>query len=132
MKKSENGAVTDATILDGFKSKFLQAINDDLNMPVAMSVLWDMIRSNSISAKDKLELAADFDNVFGLKLIEAVEKPEALAEIPEEVSILAAKRLEAKKSKDFKLADEIRNEIKNLGYEVVDTKDGFSINKSAS
>lgn len=132
LKKSENEAATDETVTEGFKSKFLEAINDDLNMPVAMSVLWDIIKSNSISATDKLELAADFDNVFGLKLIESVEMPESKAEIPEEVSLLAARRLEAKKSKDFKLADEIRNEIKTLGYEVVDTKDGFSINKSAS
>jgi cysteinyl-tRNA synthetase len=132
LKNSEDGASTDMAVYDSFKARFIQAINEDLNMPVAMSVIWDMIRSNGISAKDKVGLASDFDRVFGLKLDEAGIQQNSAVEIPDEVSLLAANRMEAKKSKNFKLADEIREEIKALGYEVADTKDGFSISKSGS
>jgi cysteinyl-tRNA synthetase len=132
LKNSEDGASTDMAVYDSFNARFIQAINEDLNMPVAMSVIWDMIRSNSISAKDKVRLANDFDRVFGLKLDEAGIQQNSAVEIPDEVSLLAANRMEAKKSKNFKLADEIREEIKALGYEVADTKDGFSISKSGS
>lgn len=132
LKNSEDGTSTDMSVYDSFKARFIQAINEDLNMPVAMSVIWDMIRSNGISAKDKVRLANDFDRVFGLKLDEAGIQQNSAVEIPDEVSLLAANRMEAKKSKNFKLADEIREEIKALGYEVADTKDGFSISKSGS
>ncbi len=111
-----------------WKNKFLNIINDDLSMPEAMAILWDMLRDESLSPEHKLELAFDFDKIFGLQLDKAEEKTTAI-EIPEEVQDLVKKRLEAKKNKDFKLADELRNAIRKNGFDVVDKKDGAEIKK---
>ncbi len=132
LKNSNDGVETDKEVYEGFKSNFRNAINDDLNMPVAMSVIWDMMRSNGISSNDKLELVKDFDKVFGLNLDQTVKNPIEQIEIPAEIATLAAQRLEAKKAKDFGKADELRDKIKSLGYEIIDTKEGVSIKKSGS
>jgi cysteinyl-tRNA synthetase len=117
---------------DGFKNdykkKFLDKINDDLNMPEAMAVMWDMLKDDKLSASDKLETALDFDSVLGLKLGKEEQKKSG-DDIPDEIFSLVEKRNEAKKSKDFKSADEIRNLIKEKGYEIKDTKDGVEIKK---
>lgn len=111
-----------------YKEKFLETINDDLNMPEAMAVLWEMLRNDKLNASEKLDLAFDFDNVFGLRLSE-ITTESIVEEIPEEINQLAEKRIQAKKNKDFKLADEIRNEIREKGFEVIDKKDGFEVKK---
>lgn len=111
-----------------WKDKFLNTVNDDLNMPEAMAVLWDMLRDDKLSAGDKLELAFDFDKIFGLNLDKA-EQGTSDFDIPEEINVLIIKRTEAKKNKDFKLADEIRNEIKEKGFELLDKKDNVEIKK---
>ena len=117
---------------DGFKNdykkNFLDKINDDLNMPEAMAVMWDMLKDDKLSASDKLETALDFDSVLGLKLGKEEQKKSG-DDIPDEIFSLVEKRNEAKKSKDFKSADEIRNLIKEKGYEIKDTKDGVEIKK---
>ncbi len=111
-----------------WREKFIESVNDDLNMPQAMAVLWDMLRDEKLSSGEKLLLAFDFDRVFGLELNKAgIEKSDL--DIPEEISLLAERRNEAKMNKDFGLADEIRNEIKNKGFEVLDKKDGVEIRK---
>lgn len=116
------------TIIEDYRKIFLEKINDDLNMPEAMAVLWEVIRDENISAEAKLDLLYDFDKVFGLELNQiSIEKNDA--EIPDEIKNLAEKRAEAKANKNFKLADEIRNEIKEKGFELIDKKDGFEIKK---
>jgi len=111
-----------------WKNKFLEKINDDLNMPEAMSVLWEMLKDDKLSADEKLSLAFDFDKIFGLNL-ENTEEEKSEVEIPEEIHLLVEKRKEAKKNRDFKLSDEIRNVIKEKGFDVLDTKDGIEIKK---
>jgi cysteinyl-tRNA synthetase len=111
-----------------YKKKFLNVINDDLNMPEAMAILWDMLRDEKLTPEEKLSLVYDFDKVFGLNLDKAVIEQNEF-EIPEDIGILIKKRIEAKKNKDFKLADEIRNKIKEKGFEILDKKDGIEIKK---
>lgn len=113
-------------IFKSYKEKFLNSINDDLNMPEAMAVMWDMFKEENLNSSDKAELALDFDKIFGLKLDEPVQENE-LTDIPEEIHLLVNKRAEAKKNKDFKLSDEIRDQIKEKGYEISDKKDGVEI-----
>ena len=129
LKNSEDGVETDMEVYELYKSDFVNAINEDLNMPVAMSVLWDMLKSNAVNSNDKLELAKNFDKIFGLNLGQSTEKSDEPIEVPEEITALAAQRLEAKKAKNFSKADELRDKIKSLGYEIIDTKDGASIKK---
>ena len=126
---SSDEAISSSEKKNDFKSRFLEKINDDLNMPEAMSVLWEMLKDGNLSSNEKLNLAYDFDMIFGLGL-ESVQPEKIETDIPEEIRILTEKRNEAKKNRDFKSADEIRDEIKQKGYEILDTKDGIQIKKS--
>ncbi|MDQ3193827.1 MAG: cysteine--tRNA ligase [Bacteroidota bacterium] len=113
---------------DLWREKFLESVNDDLNMPEAMAVLWDMLRDEKLSSEIKLSLSYNFDEVFGLGL-DKKEQVNKDNEIPEDIVSLSNKRNEAKRNKDFKLADDLRNQLKEKGFEVLDKKDGTVIKK---
>jgi cysteinyl-tRNA synthetase len=106
--------------------KLLEAINDDLNIPQALGVLWDFVRAHQ-NPSDKLAALFDFDRVFGLKLSE-VEVSEVV-EVPQEVRELLAQREAARKVKNFTEADALRAKIAELGYDVIDTPAGPRIKK---
>jgi cysteinyl-tRNA synthetase len=113
-----------------YKQRFLGAINDDLNIPSGLAVMWDIVRNDLLSPKTRLELLYDFDKVLGLGLKDVKEK--SGDKIPEEIMSLVNQRNEAKKNKDFKLADELRNKVKEMGYVIVDKKDGVEVTRSGS
>lgn len=117
------------TILNNLYNKFLDAVNDNLNLPLALSVLWDMAKIKERSKK-VYDLLIKCDLALGLDL-ENAEKhlAEDTEEISAEIKELADKRWNAKKNKDWATADSIRNELKNLGYEIKDTQDGYTITK---
>lgn len=115
-----NSSDLNANTVIKYKEKFLQRINEDLNMPEALAVMWEVLKDDLLNANSKLALLFDFDKVFGLNLDKPEEKMKE--ETPDEVMKLVDQRTAAKKAKDFKLADELRNKIKELGYEVVDKK----------
>ena len=106
-----------------FKSKFLDALNDDLNIPQALAVVQEMFKSE-LSNKDKRATIEDFDEVLELGLDE-VEK----LEIPAEVKKLADERAEVRKNKDWTKSDELRDEIEKLGYTIEDAPAGYQIKK---
>lgn len=110
-----------------YRERFLSAISSDLNIPEALAVIWEVIRDESLSPADRLAAAYDFDRVLGLGL-EEVE--ETKTEIPEGIIQLVKERDEARKRKDFKQADEIRTRIKEMGYELIDKKDGVEVKRS--
>jgi cysteinyl-tRNA synthetase len=107
-----------------YKNKFLEYINDDLNMPMALSLIPEVLKSK-LENSEKLALILDFDKVFGLRLKDALES----VNVPEEIEKLALKREEARKEKNYEKADELRKEIEDMGYIVKDTSDGFEIFK---
>lgn len=112
-----------------YKKQFVDAINDDLNIPLALGVLFNLVKEPR--SKDVYDLILDFDRVFGLSL-DKVTEPKVEnnnADVPAEVMELVEKRQAAKKAKDFALADEIRGKISDLGYEVKDTRDGPVVTK---
>ncbi len=108
------------------EEKFHQAINDDLNMPAAMGIVWEVVRMEKKSPKFA-ELLAKFDTVLGLKIGEKTKNVQT--EIPEEIMQLVEQRKQARESKDWAKSDELRELIKNKGYEIKDTKDGMEIRK---
>ena len=114
------------SLIEEFEYKFHKAINDDLNMPIAMSVVWDVIRYNKKS-KDLAKLLLKFDEVLGLKIDEKVQNS---LEIPEEVTKLIEERKVARENKDWKLSDELRDRIKEKGYIIKDSKEGMQIEKA--
>jgi len=106
-----------------FHSKFTQYISNDFQIPQALSLVWDVVKS-SLSDATKLSLLLDFDKVLGLGLDKNIK-----IDIPQEITDLAEKRIQAKQKGNFNLADSIRNEIEKKGYLIEDSKKGYSIKK---
>ncbi|MFA7252788.1 MAG: cysteine--tRNA ligase [Candidatus Paceibacterota bacterium] len=106
-----------------FKEKFLENINDDLNMPKALATVQEVLKAD-LSASDKLATILDFDKVLGLNL---VSQEKEIIEIPHEVKKLLDERLLARQNKDWKKSDELRDEILKLGFIVKDTGEGQEV-----
>lgn len=117
-KKSKN--ITDKAVLDGYMKEFKNAIADDLNMPLALGILWKAVKENL--SEDIYNLALEFDKVFSLDL--GVEE-----EIPADIVKLADERWQARLNKDWALSDKLRDEISALGYQIKDSKEGYEISK---
>jgi cysteinyl-tRNA synthetase len=108
---------------------FGEAMDDDLNVSVALAVLFDFVRDvNNLLDADEISkgeaaivhaLTADFDKVLGV-----IGKIEAEAALPKEAEVLIRKREEARKSKDWKTADAIRQQLKAMGIVIEDTAQG--------
>ncbi len=107
-----------------YKKKFKAFINDDLDTPRALVVLWDVFKDENISNADKKATVLDFDKVLGLGFDNIKEE-----KIPEKIKLLILEREKARVDKDFQKSDELRKEINSLGYEVKDTAGGQKISK---
>jgi cysteinyl-tRNA synthetase len=99
-------------------------MDDDLDTPKALALLWDLVRDASVSNQDKKATLLDFDKVFGFGLDNIKEEI-----IPEEVEAIANEREEARANKDWSKSDELRTEIEKLGYEIKDSDTGYKISK---
>ena len=106
------------------KEKFIEALNDDLNLPQALAVVYEVLKSG-LSDGDKLATIIDFDKVLGLDL----GKGEQEEELPPEIDELVKARQTAKKNRDWELSDALRAEIERYGYYVEDTKEGTKLVK---
>ena len=95
-------------------------------MPAAMGVVWEVVRQENKSP-EFAKLLLKFDTVLGLKIDE--ETNDTKEEIPEEIEQLVEQRKEARKNKDWTKSDELRDLIKEKGYEIKDTKDGVEIKR---
>ncbi len=107
--------------------QFCAAITDDLNSPQAIGALWSRLRDESADPASTLAVVAAVDEVLGLKLIELAEA--AGGDVPAEVIALADERVAKRAEKDFAASDELRDKIKDLGYEVLDGPDGYTLEK---
>lgn len=105
---------------EGYMDQFVAQINDDLNMPRAMAVTWDLVKSDLAPSVKKATLL-EFDHILGLDL--ATWKP-AEQTIPADILTLAEQRQQARVEKRWKDADALRDQIRALGYEVEDTPQG--------
>lgn len=110
----------DNSEIKNYEERFLEAINDDLNMPVAMSVVWDVLKNSKKSVKLK-DLLLKFDNILGLDLANYEVKENKL---PDEIQELVNKRNEARENKDWAESDRIRDILIDKGYNVKDSKEG--------
>jgi cysteinyl-tRNA synthetase len=107
---------------DQYMTQFMNAINDDLNTPQALAVMWEMVRDEDVNQADKATTLIAFDEVLGLNL----DAPPSY-EIPEDVKALAKKRRLARENKDYDKADTLREKIKEKGFQVEDTDAGQRI-----
>jgi cysteinyl-tRNA synthetase len=107
------------------RDAFQKAINDDLDLPAALSITREVPRNSKLSAVERVQLLLDFDRVLGLRL-NSVE-PKARREASEEVLALVRQRDEARTAKNWKLSDQLRDQLKALGFEVRDTAKGTEL-----
>jgi cysteinyl-tRNA synthetase len=105
--------------------RFRGFINDDLNVPRALAVAWEVLRGDLPDPVKRATLAK-FDAVFGLGLVEWKPKAEA---IPDDVRALADQRAGARKAKNWKEADRLRAELHALGWEMEDRPEGYGLKK---
>lgn len=132
--KNANGVDdVDEDIIKEYEERFLAYINDDMNMPGAMSVVWEIARNAKKSIKFA-DLLLKFDKVLGLDMKNAENyllefKHEESEELPEEIKALVEERKQARAEKNWAKSDEIRDRIISLGYSIKDTKDGIIVKK---
>ncbi len=113
-----------------YLQKFKDFINDDLDTPKAIALMWDMMRDKEVSDKDKKATLNEFDKIFGLNLKTlAKEITKSEKEIPKSITKLLADREKARKNKDWAKSDEIRDTILREGFEIKDTEKGVEIRK---
>ncbi len=105
-----------------YETKFLAAINDDLDTPKVLSVVWQIIKNNRLSSQNKKQLLLKFDKVLGLGL----DKIKPL-KIPQKIKQLTAQREKLRTNKQFIQADRLRKQIEKLGYRIEDTLYGPKI-----
>ena len=123
-----NDELKDADIrkISDIEEKFHKAINDDMNMPLAMSFVWEAARFEKKSPK-VAELLQKFDTVLGIEINKIQERKNE--EISEEITKLLEQRKIAREQKEWSKSDEIRDLIKEKGYIVKDTKNGQELEK---
>ena len=132
--KNANGVDdVDEDIIKEYEERFLAYINDDMNMPGAMSVVWEIARNAKKSIKFA-DLLLKFDKVLGLDMKNAEKyllefKHEESEELPEKIKALVEERKQARAEKNWAKSDEIRDRIISLGYSIKDTKDGIIVKK---
>ena len=111
------------------KEKFVGALNGDLNTSLAVTALYDVLKAK-VNDATKLYALKDFDQVLSLNLLAAAQAlqkkqaEEAAASADPEIDALVAARTEAKKAKNYAEADRIRDLLKEMGVEIIDTPQG--------
>lgn len=108
------------------RDKFQLALENDLNIPQALAVVWETVRSDKLPPKDKYNLLIQFDLVLGLGL-DAIDT--SVDVIPKDILDLVEKRETFRKEKNFVQSDAMRKQIEDKGYELEDTPTGYRVKK---
>ena len=122
--------------IDAYRQKFDDALSNDLNMPQALAVAWEVVKSN-IPGQDKYDLLVDFDEVLGLGLAKeskvsakggsAYGRKSQKSKVSKEIKLLMEKREALRKEQKFEEADAVRKAIEAKGYALEDTPEGVRI-----
>jgi cysteinyl-tRNA synthetase len=116
----------DEELVNKYKNKFQEKISDDLNIPNAFTVLFEVIKDNELTNKEKSLLIESFDTVFSLDLLKLsnhnLEKLDS-----EDIKRLICERNDARNHKDWHKADVIRDELKSMGIDIIDSKEGTKL-----
>ena len=121
----DTDVVTDK--LSTAKAAFQSAMEDDLNAPKALAVVWEVLRGTELNASEKVDFVKFADNILALDLFQTIQ--ESAVQLPGEVESLLQLRAEARKAKDYKKSDELRDQLAGLGYRVKDTPQGQQVEK---
>jgi cysteinyl-tRNA synthetase len=113
---------------DKYRERFVEAISNDLNMPEALAVVWELVRSKTPDS-EKYRLLMDFDKVLGLGLGEVESGKWKMENVSKEIQRLVEQREKLRKEKKWDKADKIRKKIEKMGYKLEDTPEGPGIKK---
>ncbi len=125
--KNSNQKV-DNKIVQRFQEEFDAAVNDDLNIPMSMGVVWNIIRY-PIKSRMLFELLVSMDTILGLNIKDVKCESDDKEDVPPEILALVEERQKARKEKNWKGADEIRDKLKNMGITILDTPEGVKIKR---
>lgn len=112
-----------------FEEKFLEALNEDLNTPKALAVVWELAKSDYPTAA-KAHSLFKMDKILGFNLQEAslhIKNQQGI--IPDEIQALLKERKELRRMRNFNAADQVRSQIEKMGYEIEDGKNGTTVRK---
>lgn len=123
--EKDNSKIRENVILD-YKNRFSKQIGDDLNIPNAITVLYDVIKSDKLLNREKKELIESFDNVLSLDLLNMDgESDRNVSNVDEnKIDKLISERDEARANKNWNKADNIRDTLNAMGIEIIDSKQG--------
>ncbi len=137
LAKAPEGAMTQEQkdTIDGFRQQFITAMDDDFNTADAVSAIFELVRQintdcdrNPLPSKEYFTYTqALFDTLLDVMGIVIPQQQEE--QLPAQVQELVERRAQARKEKNFALADQLRDEIAALGYEVKETRQGTQITK---
>ena len=127
LKHKDGQEITDAKLLQDYEKEFFDAIADDLNIPAGLGVLFSMLKNPA--SKDIYNLALKFDEVLGLKLKDAKLEEKQESDIPQEVVAMAEEMQQARKEKNWAVADSLRAKLTEMGYIVKNTPTGYELTK---
>ncbi|HXK35115.1 MAG TPA: cysteine--tRNA ligase [Candidatus Paceibacterota bacterium] len=105
-----------------YQARFAHIMDDDLDTPGALALVWDLIKDPHLKPEDKKDSLLSFDQMLGLGLAKIKWQP-----LPEKIQKLVSEREAAREKKDFTASDKLRDEIKKLGFEIDDTKEGAKV-----
>lgn len=111
-------------IAEKYQKSFTESVANDLNTPESLALVWKLLADPKISPADKRATLIDFDRVLGLGLAQLKSEP-----VPEPILKLLQERENARKNQEWKLADDLREQIKATGFEIEDTETGPRANK---
>lgn len=127
VKEKSNEGDNDEKNAKIWQEKFRSVLTNDLNLPQAIAVVWEMLKSD-LSNKSKHTLLLDWDRVLGLNLDKAVsDKAEFI--VPDEIKKLVDQRESLRKEEQWQEADEVRKKIEDQGFIIEDSPQGHSIRK---
>ncbi len=144
LKKLHRYFVDELNVDDGlvdtqYQEKFTALINDDLNTPKAVALVWELVKDEDVTPEDKRATLLLFDSVLGLGLNESKDRLAELlkgggqklsiSDAPENIQKLVEEREKAREQKDFERSDELRQKIKKEGYTIEDTDKGPQLSK---
>ncbi len=113
-----------------YKEEFKRCLEDDLNTANAITVLFEMLKAENLNNNEKIKLVEDFDSVLSLDLLkENTEEKNVHDEMAEYIEEMIQRRQEAKKNKNYQLADAIRDELLEKGIMLEDTRQGVNWKK---
>src|SRR3989344_3513743 len=131
---SKNGVINKE-----YQKRFVAFVNDDLDTPKAIALLWELMANTSVSDKDKRVTILDFNRVLAIGFIESyrqmknilagITKKVEVKKAPEDVQELIREREDARERKDWEKADTLREQIKEKGYTIEDTEKGPELTK---